>query len=170
MAVRPGIDELVPLYYEALYRYAYGLTGSASDADDLTQETFFAAQTKGHQLREPERVRSWLFSILHNAFLLMQRRKKQTRSIAWEEWLEEELVESEPVVPPITDEQLQAALLAIPADSRAILVLFYFEEFSYREIADQLSLPIGTVMSRLARAKRFLKQQLVGHAEDEEAE
>ena len=100
----------------------------------------------------------------------MQRRKKQTRSIAWEEWLEEELVESEPVVPPITDEQLQAALLAIPADSRAILVLFYCEEFSYREIADQLSLPIGTVMSRLARAKRFLKQQLVGHTEDEEAE
>jgi len=170
MAVRPGIDELVPLYYEALYRYAYRLTGSASDADDLTQETFFAAQKKAHQLREPERVRSWLFSILHNVFLLSQRKKRQTNSIAWEKWLEDEIAEPEPVVPPVSDEQLQTALLAIPADSRAILVLFYFEEFSYREIADQLGLPIGTVMSRLARAKRFLKQQLVGNAEDEVTE
>lgn len=170
MAVRPGIDELVPLYYEALYRYAYRLTGSASDADDLTQETFFAAQAKSHQLREPERVRSWLFSILHNAFLLSQRRKKQANSIAWEKWLDDEISEREPDVPTVSDEQLQSALLAIPADSRAILVLFYFEEISYREIAEQLGLPIGTVMSRLARAKRFLKLQLQGYAENEETE
>ena len=76
---RPGptVEELVPLYYTALYRYAYRLTGNSSDAEDLTQETFCSAHAKRTQLREPERVKSWLFSILHNAFLVRQRKHRQ---------------------------------------------------------------------------------------------
>lgn len=160
--VRPvlTLEELVPLHYPALYRYAFRLTGNSSDAEDLTQETFCSAQAKLAQLREPERVKSWLFSILHNAFLIRQRKKRHGRFTDWEDWkdqIEAEL-EQEALV---ESSVLQDALLKVPADFRAVLILYYFEEFSYRDIADQLRLPMGTVMSRLARAKQFLKAQLI---------
>lgn len=161
MAVRLHLNDLVPLYYQALYRYAYRLTGSQSDADDLTQETFCSAQAKLAQLREPDRVKSWLFSILHNAFLIHQRRKRQAKFISWDtltDVYQEAPEQPEPVVEP---QVLQQALLDIPLDFRAVLVLYYFEEFSYRDIAEQLKVPIGTVMSRLARAKQFLKARLL---------
>ena len=159
---RPGptVEELVPLYYTALYRYAYRLTGNSSDAEDLTQETFCSAQAKHAQLREPGRVKSWLFSILHNAFLVRQRKHRQAKFAAWEEWVHD--IETRSVTPPLVESsQLQAALLEVPDDFRAVLILYYFEEFSYRDIAEQLRVPIGTVMSRLARAKQFLKAKLV---------
>jgi RNA polymerase sigma-70 factor, ECF subfamily len=162
MAAHPGqrVEEWVPLYYAALYRYAYRLTGSSSDAEDLTQETFCSAQAKLSQLREPDRVKSWLFSILHNTFLLRQRKLRKAKFTSWETWIEESAFKTE-ITPLVESEQLQIALLAIPSDFRAVLILYYFEEFSYRDIADQLRIPIGTVMSRLARAKQFLKSRLI---------
>lgn len=159
---RPGatIEELVPLYYSALYRYAYRLTGNSNDAEDLTQQTFCSAQAKHSQLREPERVKSWLFSILHNAFLVRQRKHRQARFVTWDEWIHD--IENREESSPLVDAgQLQTALLEVPEDFRAVLILYYFEEFSYREIAEQLKVPMGTVMSRLARAKQFLKDRLV---------
>ncbi|HMO35330.1 MAG TPA: RNA polymerase sigma factor [Gemmatales bacterium] len=166
MAARPAIEDLVPLYYEALYRYAYRLTGSSSDADDLVQETFVTAQAKIQQLRDPDKVRSWLFSILHNAFLLHQRHQRKVYSLSWENGLEQEIV-SRVIEPPlITEDQLQQALLSIPPDYRAILVLYYFEEYSYRELAEQLKLPLGTVMSRLSRAREHLRKKLLHHRDD----
>lgn len=161
MAARLQVDDLVPLYYQALYRYAYRLTGSSSDAEDLTQETFCSAQAKLQQLREPERIKSWLFSILHNAFLIHQRRKRQAKFIQWDSWEHDALQQQLSPEPLVEPEQLQAALLDVPQDFRAVLILYYFEEFSYRDIAEQLKLPIGTVMSRLARAKQFLKSRLL---------
>ncbi|MFO0816081.1 MAG: RNA polymerase sigma factor [Gemmatales bacterium] len=161
MAAHLPWDELVPLHYAALFRYAYRLTGSRSDAEDLTQEAFCSAQAKQSQLREPERVKSWLFSILHNAFLLQQRRRRQARFHSWDEWVEQDITMAEAAELPVEVEQLQAALMEIPDTFRAVLVLYYFEEFSYQEIADQLKIPLGTVMSRLARAKRFLKTRLL---------
>lgn len=156
----PTVEELVPLYYSALYRYAYRLTGNSNDAEDLTQETFCSAQAKHAQLREPERVKSWLFSILHNAFLVRQRRLRQASFASWEEWIHN--IETRPeAIPLVESAQLQAALMEVPGDFRAVLILYYFEEFSYRDIAEQLKVPIGTVMSRLARAKQFLKAKLV---------
>lgn len=161
-AARPGpsVEEWVPLYYPALYRYAFRLTGNGSDAEDLTQETFCSAQAKQSQLREPERVKSWLFSILHHAFLIKKRRERRAQFHAWDEWVEASLASIDQV-PLVEDGQLQKALLEVPPDFRAVLILYYFEEFSYRDIAEQLSIPIGTVMSRLARAKQFLKAKLV---------
>ncbi|HQR07182.1 MAG TPA: RNA polymerase sigma factor [Gemmatales bacterium] len=159
---RPGptVEELVPLYYTALYRYAYRLTGNCSDAEDLTQETFCSAQAKRTQLREPERVKSWLFSILHNAFLVRQRKHRQASFTQWEECIHGIETRSE-ASPLVESAQLQSALLEVPDDFRAVLILYYFEEFSYRDMAEQLKVPIGTVMSRLARAKQFLKAKLV---------
>ena len=158
----PQVEEMVPLFYSALYRYAYRLTGSKADAEDLTQETFCSAQAKHAQLREPDRVKPWLFSILHNAFLLRKRRERQARFGTWDDWAESsaslDRIAGEPLV---EEETLQAALLEVPPDFRSVLILYYFEDFSYRDIADQLAIPIGTVMSRLARARQFLKAQLI---------
>lgn len=155
-----NIEDLVPLYYSALYRYAYRLTGKSTDAEDLVQETFCSAQAKRSQLREPERVKSWLFSILHNAFLVRRRRQRQANFTSWETGLHD--VEVQTVeLPVVESEALQSALLNMPDDYRAVLILYYFEEFSYRDMAYQLQVPIGTVMSRLARAKQFLKSQLI---------
>jgi RNA polymerase sigma-70 factor, ECF subfamily len=159
---RPGatLEELVPLYYSALYRYAFRLTGNSTDAEDLTQQTFCSAQAKYSQLREPERVKSWLFSILHNAFLVRERKHRQAKFITWDEWIHD--IENRQEASPLVDSaQLQTALLEVPDDFRAVLILYYFEEFSYRDIAMQLKVPMGTVMSRLARAKQFLKDRLI---------
>ena len=75
----PSVGELVPLYYAALYRYAYRLSGGAGEAEDLTQDTFCTAHAKRSQLRDPARVKAWLFSILRNAYLHRQRTKKRLK-------------------------------------------------------------------------------------------
>src|SRR5476651_2130949 len=79
---RPTIEALVEAHYAALYRYAYRLSGSSQQAEDLTQETFCLAQSKLHQLREPERAKSWLFSILRNAYLHHLRSTKQEKQVS----------------------------------------------------------------------------------------
>src|SRR4051812_42994814 len=77
-----NVDELVEQHYLSLYRSAYRLTGSASDAEDLTQETFCKAQVKQDQLRDPGRAKAWLFSILRNAYLHRLRAQKQQRLVS----------------------------------------------------------------------------------------
>lgn len=167
MPVRLDINALVPLHYQDLYRYAYRLSGNSNDAEDLVQETFCLAQSNQEQLRDSARVKSWLFSILYHAFLLHQRRKKKLRYVSWEE-AQDVVASSEPELPPVSSAQLQSCLMQVPADFRAVLILYFFEDFSYRDIAAQLEIPIGTVMSRLARAKQFLKNLLQKHVEHEE--
>jgi RNA polymerase sigma-70 factor, ECF subfamily len=153
------IEQLVADHYESLFRYAYRLSGSAVDAEDLTQETFCKAQTNLTQLREQHRARPWLYSILRNAFLHRVRSVKQNRCVSLEDT--EDLSEALPdVLPDIDPEQLQLALNELPEVFRNVIVLYYFDDFSYRDIAEQMDLPIGTVMSRLARAKGYLKTKL----------
>src|SRR5436190_1543677 len=154
------VQQLVDSHYESLYRYAYRLSGSAADAEDLAQETFCKAQLQLHQLREPSRAKAWLFTILRNAFLHRVRTEQSHRLLPMEAIgdLAEPPPEPRAVVEP---EELQKALNDLPEPFRTPLILFYFEEFSYRDIADQMDLPIGTVMSRLARAKAHLRARLV---------
>src|SRR5918999_429340 len=76
-----GVRELIDAHYEALYRYAYRLTGSAADAEDLTQEAFGKAIARLPQLREPERVKAWLFRILRNLYLHKVRDEKRHRVV-----------------------------------------------------------------------------------------
>src|SRR5580693_3840736 len=78
------VQRLVDEHYVVLYRYAYRLSGSAADAEDLTQEAFFKAQVHFGKLREPERVRAWLFSILRNAYLHRARAERQHRHVSLE--------------------------------------------------------------------------------------
>ena len=153
-----ALAALVEEHSEMLFRYAYRLSGSTADAEDLLQQTFLAAHRHLDQLREAERARSWLCSIMRNLYL------KQVRSGGG---LQVESLQdvAEPaaggvIETPVDEELLQAALLELPEEYRSPVVLFYFGELSYKEIAEQLEVPIGTVMSRLARGKSLLKKRL----------
>jgi len=155
-----SVQKLVEEHYSALYRYAYRLTGSAVDAEDLTQDTFCQAQLKLGQLRDRARAKAWLFSILRNAYLHRVRATRQEHvvSLEWVGDLPERLPDPLPEVEP---ERLQQALNELPEVFRTPVILYYFEDFSYRDIAEQMDLPIGTVMSRLARAKGHLRARLL---------
>jgi RNA polymerase sigma-70 factor (ECF subfamily) len=151
-----ALAALVEAHSELLYRYAFRLCGSAADAEDLTQQAFLAAHNHMDQLRDPERAKAWLCTILRNVYL------KQFRTSIRSARLDDvaEPAEELPIDSPIDEEQLQVALFELPEEYRSPVVLFYFEEFSYKEIAEQLGVPIGTVMSRLARGKALLKKRL----------
>ena len=159
----PSLVELVEQHSALLYRFAFRLTGSATDAEDLTQQTFLSAHAKISQLRQPEHAKSWLCSILRNAYL-KSRRSVSGRPFLLGDQHQELAVESIPEGP-FDSEDVQQALGDLPDDFKIPLVMFYFQEMSYREIAEELAIPVGTVMSRLARAKSSvrstLKQRLV---------
>ncbi len=154
-----NVTQLVQEYHGGVYRYAYRLTGSVADAEDLTQQVFLIAQQKLAQLRTPECAQSWLFAILRNSFL--KSRKKRRPIPAGDlnfdvERIPSEIREEEE----IDSDRLQEAINELPEAFRIVLVMFYYEDCSYREIAEQLELPMGTVMSRLARAKGHLRARL----------
>jgi RNA polymerase sigma-70 factor (ECF subfamily) len=152
-----AIEDLVEGHYDSLYRYAYRLSGSAQEAEDLAQESFCQAQLKWSQLRDLRCARAWLFTILRNIYLHKIRDRKMENALPLDEI--GELPERVPE-PEIDPQRLQEALDALPEAFRTPIILFYFEDFSYRDIADQMKMPIGTVMSRLARAKSFLRNRL----------
>jgi RNA polymerase sigma-70 factor (ECF subfamily) len=155
-----SVQALVEEHYSSLYRYAFRLSGKAADAEDLTQDAFCQAQAKLEQLREWNRARSWLFSILRNIYLHRLRDSKQENLVSLDGVAEVAERTPEPL-PAIEPERLQAVLDSLPEDFRTPLILFYFEDFSYRDIAEQMDLALGTVMSRLARAKAYLRSRLL---------
>ncbi|MBN2021892.1 MAG: sigma-70 family RNA polymerase sigma factor [Pirellulales bacterium] len=155
------IAELVALYHEAVYRYAYRLCGGPHDAEDLTQQVFLIAQQKLAQLREPDAARSWLFTILKHGFLKSLRRERPALMGSLELSVEN-IPANVPEADQIDRERLRQALGELPPKHRLMLVMFYYEDCSYRDIAERLELPIGTVMSRLARAKQRLRARLFG--------
>lgn len=149
------IAELVHLHHLGLYRYAYRLTGQAADAEDLVQETFLQANRKIHAIKNPGSIKPWLYSVLRNLHLM--RLRKQGPAV---ESLSDlgDWPASSPIRDPIHDpELLQRLLLEMPEGYRTPLILFYLEDFTYKDISDQMEIPIGTVMSRLARAKDWLR-------------
>jgi RNA polymerase sigma-70 factor (ECF subfamily) len=153
------VHRLVDDYYAALYRYAYRLSGSSIEAEDLTQEAFCKAQTHFAQLRDPARCRPWLFSILRRCYLHRCRSEKQHPCLSLDN-IGDVAGPPPEELPDIDPERLQQALSDLPEAFRTPIILYYFEEFSYRDIAEQMDLPLGTVMSRLARAKGFMRARL----------
>ena len=153
-------ESLVARYYEPLYQFAFSLTRSEADACDLTQQTFYVWATKGHQLRNPEKVKTWLFTTLHRQFL--ESRRRQTRFPHQElEAAELEL----PVILPGTISQLDNALVLatlsrVDETFQAPVSLYYLHEHSYKEIAEILELPLGTVKSRISRGIGQLQKLL----------
>ena len=156
---RRTVERLVEEHYIALYRYAYRLSGCEADAEDLTQEAFCKAQMNLSQLRQTDRAKNWLFTILRNAYLHRVRTDRQHPAVPLD--LAGDVPEHLPDALPDADpEQLQQALNELPEVYRTPIVLYYFDDFSYRDIAEQMDLPIGTVMSRLSRAKAWLRGRL----------
>lgn len=153
------VTGLVQEHYSLLYRFAFRLTGSANDAEDLTQQTFLTAQTKVEQLREPDRARGWLCAILRNAWRKVCRHEQVLPAVSLDSMAEltgdEGSAELE-----VDSEVIQTVLNELPPEQRSPLVLFYFQELSYKEIAELEGVPIGTIMSRLARGKAYLRGRL----------
>jgi RNA polymerase sigma factor (sigma-70 family) len=155
---------LVDDYYQPLYRFAYSLAKNEPDAVDLTQQTFFRWMQKGHQLRDEKKVKSWLFTTLHREFLGSRRRTTRFPHI------EIEKVESE--LPHTTTDNVSAMdsgmvlelLDQVDEKFRDALSLFYLKEQSYKDISEILDVPIGTVMSRISRGKKQLKDLLASAA------
>ena len=160
---RAEVAVLVREHHQALFRYAYRLTGSAADAEDLTQQAFLIAQQKIDQVRQDGSRRSWLFTVLRNCFLKSRRRRGP--ALAGDIDLDIEAIAQPTAVNgmdggPLDGQRIQAAIDSLPEEFRLVVLMFYFEELTYKEIAENLELPIGTVMSRLSRAKGRLRSVL----------
>ncbi len=153
-------EKLVEDFYMPLYRFALSLSRRESDAADLTQQTFFLWASKGHQLRDPSKVKTWLFTSLYREFL--GRKRQQDRFVEAENNPEAIAAQVVPasVVDQLDGEIVQRALLGLEEIYRAPLTLFYLRQLSYKEIAETLEIPIGTVMSRISRAKEQLRRVL----------
>ncbi len=144
-----------------IFRTATRLLGERSRAEDIAQEVYLQAWKSFHRFETGTNCRAWLFKILFHC-VNHHRRKwfrfpllKET-----EEFLETNLTSSPPIPDQLTDEDILAALDRIPADFRSVVLLVDVEEFSYKEASDILTVPIGTVMSRLSRGRKALREQL----------
>jgi RNA polymerase sigma factor (sigma-70 family) len=158
-------EQLVEDFYMPLYRFALSLSREPSDAADLTQQTFLVWASKGHQLHEQSKVKSWLFTTLYREFLRGERKRCQQLDSDGETELSG--MESLPVVVNQLDgDAVVRALLNLEEIYRAPLSLFYLQEHTYSEIADILDVPIGTVMSRISRGKAQLRNQLADGAHE----
>lgn len=153
--------QLVETYYAALYRFALSLTKSSADACDLTQQTFFVWATKGESLRDVAKAKAWLFTTLYREFLRGRRRDSRVSAIEDLPPVEQDVPDVEPDAIGKLDSQLvMEALQEVDPVFREPLTLFYLQDLSYLEIAEILSVPIGTVMSRLSRGKAHLRARL----------
>jgi len=157
--LEPDIVALIP----RLRRYARALTANADMADDLVQDCLTRGLSKMHLWRRGTDLRAWLFTIMHNLHVNNTRRNRIRPDTQGEsDWRsgsqpagQDEVVELRSIV---------AALRQLPEEQRAVVVLVGIEEMSYREAADILAIPVGTVMSRLARGRERLRQ-LTGQGE-----
>jgi len=157
-------EQLVDRQYAALFRFALSLSKSEAEAADLTQQTFFLWASKGHQLRDRSKAKSWLFTTLYREFLGRRRHEGRFPKVELDEVGEEEM-SILPNVNALDSATLLQALREVEELFRAPVTLFYLEQFSYQEIADVLEVPIGTVMSRLSRGKAQLRQRLLSKEE-----
>jgi RNA polymerase sigma factor (sigma-70 family) len=147
--------ELIP----RLRRYARALVGDRASADDLVQDTLERAWAKLHLYRRGTDLRAWLFTVMHNVHVNKVRATRVTDT------LEDELPElaqrgSQGDALLVRD--LDRAIARLPSEQRAVLLLVTLEEMSYEEVARALGIPIGTVMSRLSRAREKLRLMMLG--------
>ena len=144
-----------------LFRTAARLLGNSTEAEDIVQETYLLAWKSFDRFEPGTNCRAWLFTILFNA-IRHYRRKWSDRTVTGETdaTLEDGLRYTPPVPEELTDEDVLAALDGIPPDFRAVVLLADVQEFSYKETAEILRVPMGTVMSRLSRGRQLLRGAL----------
>ena len=157
----PSFEQIVDAHYQGLFRFAVSMCKSDATAQDLVQQTFLQWAKKGHTLRDGSKVKTWLFTTIYREWLGMARKEKRHPEIEFEPDLHGSTQdENEGENPRVDSATLQTALDQLDPNYRAPLVLFYLKELSYRDIAETLDVPIGTVMSRLSRAKNHLRSIL----------
>ena len=149
--------ELIP----RLRRYARALVGERASADDLVQDTLERAWAKLHLYRRGTDLRAWLFTVMHNVHV---NRVRATRPADPLEDEMPELAQRGTQADALLVRDLDRAIARLPADQRAVLLLVTLEEMSYEEVARTLGIPIGTVMSRLSRAREKLRSMMLGQS------
>lgn len=154
-------EAIVCEHYEPLFRFAMSLTRSETDAWDLAQQTFYVWAKKGHQLRDFSKVKTWLFTTLHRAFLVARRRQIRFPHRDLEE-VSEQLPAPSPALADQADSaQALSALARVDEIYQAAVALFYLDNCSYPDIAAVLEVPVGTVKSRIARGIEQLRNILL---------
>lgn len=174
---REEFDNDVLPYMETMYANALRLTRTRADAEDLVQDTVLRAFRFFDRFERGTNLKAWLLRIQYNTFVNRYRRSAKERDIkesmslqpAGEDVVSRDALRAltDPVgnaLRPLIAGELEAALAALPDDHRTVVVLADVEELSYKEIAEVLGCPIGTVMSRLHRARRTLRTRLLEHA------
>jgi RNA polymerase sigma-70 factor (ECF subfamily) len=163
-------------YLDALYNMAYRLTRNPEDAEDLIQETYFKAYKYYDKFAEGTNLKAWLFRIMKNSFINgYRKRQNQPPESAFsdiEESFENLVAEDhgniknpeDEILESVLDEDVQEAIDQLRDDYRLVLLLVDLEGFSYKEAAEILEVPVGTVMSRLYRGRRILEQSLLNYA------
>lgn len=152
-------------YIDGLYSYAMLLTRNHAEADDLVQETYIRALKAQQKLRADSNIKGWLFTILRNIWLNQLRKQRNGPQLVEidgdcndvNKAVEPSRNSHDLYVDKIEAQQVRAAIQELPAEFREILILREYEDLPYREIAGVLNCPIGTVMSRLARARAKLR-------------
>jgi RNA polymerase sigma factor (sigma-70 family) len=153
-------EDLVNAYYRPLYQFAFSLVRREDEAGDLTQQTFYIWARKGSALRDPSKAKTWLFTTLYREFLRSRRRRQEFPHQTLDEADGDLPVLSAASVERLDTAAVLEALATLEEIYRAPLELFYVGEHSYKEISEILSVPIGTVQSRISRGKAQLREAL----------
>jgi RNA polymerase sigma-70 factor (ECF subfamily) len=161
-----SFEELAMPHFERLYNFACWLTRDRLEAEDLVQETYAKALKGFSSFQQGTNFRAWIYKILRNAFLTSRTGLKATATVPLDPQSEEEILPAVEETPETillrrSDGQLvQDALEQLPVAYREVLLLCEVEEMSYQEISATLAIPMGTVMSRLSRARKALRDGL----------
>jgi RNA polymerase sigma-70 factor (ECF subfamily) len=163
-----GFEELAVPLFDSLYNFARWLAHNSNDAEDLVQETYLKALRSFASFQRGTNFRAWIFQILRNTFFSSCAKLDRRMTVAMDSQeegtaLPVDMETPETILMNRSNSQLvQRAIDELPVHYREALLLCEVEEMSYREIAEILSIPLGTVMSRLARARRVVRESLRG--------
>lgn len=166
--------ELIP-QADALYNFAYSLVFEEARAQDLVQEAYFKAYRFIHSFEPGSNAKAWLFQILKNAFINEYRKKsRQPQKVDFEDFKDKNQLEKQSISIDIEQDvythmigdEITSALNSLPVDFRVAIILSDIEGFTYEEIAKITDIPIGTVRSRLFRARNLMKEQLREYAKE----
>jgi RNA polymerase sigma-70 factor (ECF subfamily) len=172
-------EEVALPYLDALFNLALNLTRNPKDAEDLVQETYLRAFRFFDSYQPGTHIKAWLFRILRNAFINRYRLAKARPEEVdfdkiegvYEQMVEDDFLRGHGSVNPeqavmvgVPDEAIQTAMVALPEEYRSVVIMALVEDLSYKEIASALSIPLGTVMSRLHRGRKQLQVALLDYA------
>jgi RNA polymerase sigma-70 factor (ECF subfamily) len=150
-------EQVVDQYHEVLFRFAFSLVQSEQEARELTQQTYYLWASKGHQLRDRSKIKTWLFTTLHREFLGGRRRQVKFPHHELEEVETELPTHSAPESYALDGATVRTALGRIDELYRLPITLFYLDDYSYNEIAEILQVPLGTIKSRISRGMAMLE-------------